>query len=275
MEITDLPPALMVLPVTGELVRVRTQRWALERWVGDDAPDLAVIWSRKPMFSVGGSRSCAELAVVDYLRGDGWDGVWVNAFSGELRARWFPAPAVGTLAEAGAPGWAAEIFGRLRAANGGKLGGFFDVFAWREPGEVRFCEVKAGRDRVTPSQRRFVEVALAFRSLEEFTIIEVGGPSRRRASRRTGHGAQSSAGQDRDGQGLVQQAGTDLLAALASAAGPDGPRTREILGDIIAAIHARMQTLQPHPSHRNILYGSTKAATASGTETRRTAARER
>ena len=49
----------------------------------------------------------------------------------------------------------------LRAANGGKLDGFFDVFAWREPGEVRFDEAKVGRrDSIRPSQRRFVKLAL-------------------------------------------------------------------------------------------------------------------
>ena len=35
-------------------------------------------------------------------------------------------------------GGAVEIFDRLRAANGGTLSGFFDVFAWREPGQVGF-----------------------------------------------------------------------------------------------------------------------------------------
>jgi hypothetical protein len=55
-----------------------------------------------------------------------------------------------------------EIFERLRAANGGKLGGFFDVFAWRPPGEVMFLEIKTAGDRVQPTQRRFVERALRF-----------------------------------------------------------------------------------------------------------------
>jgi hypothetical protein len=68
------------------LVNEMTQRWALERWDGDDPPGLATPWARKPKFSVNGSRSCAELAVVDHLRGDGWSGVWVNAFRGELRS---------------------------------------------------------------------------------------------------------------------------------------------------------------------------------------------
>jgi hypothetical protein len=67
----------------------------------------------------------------------------------------------------------------LRAANGGTLSGFFDVFAWREPGQVGFYEAKVGPDRINPTQLRFVEVALRFHHLEEFMIVEVAGPSPR------------------------------------------------------------------------------------------------
>lgn len=67
-----------------------------------------------------------------------------------------------------------EIFDRLRAANGGTLGGFLDVFAWREPGEVSFDELKVGQDRIKPTQTRFAKLALGLRHrLEQFTIIEV------------------------------------------------------------------------------------------------------
>ena len=184
MEITELPPTPFVLPMAGELVQIRTERWALERWEGEDLPGLATPWARKPKFSVNGSRSCAELAVVDHLWGDGSRGVWVNAFRGELRSEWFPAPAARTLAEVGAPQWAVEIFGRLRAANGGTLSGFFDMFAWREPGQVGFYEAKVGPDRIKPTQLRFVEVALRLHRLEEFVIVEVTGPLPRSAPAR-------------------------------------------------------------------------------------------
>jgi hypothetical protein len=184
MEITELPPTPLVLPAAGELVHLRTQEWALERWDGEDLPGLSVTWGRKPKFSVNGSRSCAELAIVHHLRAGGWDGVWVNAFRGELRTQWFPAPAARRLAEVGAPGWAVEIFDCLRAANGGTLSGFFDVFAWRETGRAAFFEVKVGPDRIKPTQLRFVETALHFRSLEEFMIVEVAGPHPRGTSAR-------------------------------------------------------------------------------------------
>ena len=113
-----------------------------------------------------------------HLRDDGWDGVWVSAYGPrELRSEWFPSPAVKTIAETGAPLWAIETFDRLRAANGGKLDGFFDVFAWREPGEVRFDEAKVGRrDSIRPSQRRFVKLALDLNHRQEqFTVINVPG----------------------------------------------------------------------------------------------------
>jgi hypothetical protein len=176
MQITECPATQLVLP-GGAIVHIATQRWALEQWEGEDPPSLATPWGHKPKFAVNGSRSCAELAIVDHLRGDGWHGVWVNAFRSELRSAWFPAPVAKTLIETGAPAWAVEAFERLRAANGGSLGGFFDVFAWREPGEIRFAEAKVGPDRIKPTQLRFVELALRFHRLEQFTIIEVAGPS--------------------------------------------------------------------------------------------------
>lgn len=175
MEITQLPATPLVLPLGGELVRITTQRWALEPWKGEDPPELPLTWARKYKFSVNRNRSCAELAVLDHLRGDGWDGIWVSAFRPqELRSHWFPVPAVKAITETGAPLWAVKIFDRLRDANSGSLGAFFDVFAWREPDEVRFDEVKVGADDINLNQRKFVERALRLHHrLEQFTIIEV------------------------------------------------------------------------------------------------------
>ena len=85
------------------------------------------------------------------------------------------AASVRTIAETGAPIWLVEIFERLVAGNGGKLGGFFDVFAWRQPGEVRFDDVKVRPNRIGASQCKFLETALRFHPLEEFTLIEVEG----------------------------------------------------------------------------------------------------
>jgi hypothetical protein len=169
------------------MVHIATRRWALDRRQGEaDPPGLPVRWARKGKFTAGGSRSCAELAIVNHLRYDGrqgvWvnrQGVWVNKFGPvELRREWFPAPAHRTLAEAGAAACAAEAFDELRAANSGRLGGFFDVLAWREPGEIRFAEAKVGTDPIKPRQRTFVKAALALYLPEAFMIVHIpAGPA--------------------------------------------------------------------------------------------------
>jgi hypothetical protein len=74
----------------------------------------------------------------------------VNAFRNELRSEWLPAPAVKTLAETGAPTWAVEAFDRLRAANGGSLGGFCDVFAWRDPARSASIRRRSARTGSSP-----------------------------------------------------------------------------------------------------------------------------
>jgi len=181
MEITKLSPKMLALPGGGNTVSIARQLWALEPWEGDDdEPELPGYWAIKGKFSVNGSRSCAELAVLHHLRASGWDGRWVSAWGERLFSEWPPGPGVKSITQAGAPRWAAEIFDRLRAANGGRLGGFFDVFVWREPGEVRFYEVKVGKDDINRNQRRFVERALGLHHrLDEFTIIEVPKPTAR------------------------------------------------------------------------------------------------
>ena len=91
----------------------------------------------------------------------------------QLRTRWFPAEGFKTISQAGAPAWAADVFNRLRAANGDRLGGFFDVFAWRDPDQIRFLEAKNAGDRVTPSQCRFLATALQFHEQSQFRVIEI------------------------------------------------------------------------------------------------------
>ena len=139
-----------------------------------------------------------------------------------------------------------------------------DVFAWREPGQVRFREAKVGPDRVKPTQLRFVELALRFHRLEEFTIIEVAGPSLRvraeaapgpatlpdTAPYRSARVAAELQGQlswpmadqlRSQRQGALRRAARDLLRELDRVAGPDDPETRLALRDVAAAVEARRE----------------------------------
>jgi hypothetical protein len=120
--------------------------------------------------------------------------------------------------------------------NGGTLGGFFDVFAWREPGQVRSCEAKADPDQIKPTQLRFVELALRFHRSAQFMIIEVAGPSLRRAPGHMPRSAWEAVEQDMrrpmpdrlrsQRQSLLRRAARDLLRELDRVAGPDEPETR-------------------------------------------------
>ena len=102
MKALELLPTRLDLP-GEESVYIATQRWALKPWQGEDPPDLGRSWARKGKFAVNGQRSCAELAVAHHLRDDGRHGIWLNSYLRELRSEWFPARAVKTLAETGAP----------------------------------------------------------------------------------------------------------------------------------------------------------------------------
>jgi hypothetical protein len=131
-----------------------------------------------------------------------------------LRTQWFPAPAARQLAETGAPSWAVATFSRLRTANGGTLKGFFDVFAWREPGQVAFFEAKVGPDRIKPTQLRFVEIALRFNSLDDFMIVEIPGPSPYRTPARQLGTTASQAAARRPVSTAPRSGGGDLPPAL-------------------------------------------------------------
>jgi hypothetical protein len=230
------------------------QQWVLEPWEGEDPPSLAEIWSRKPKFAVNGSRSCAELAIVHHLRDQGWRGIWVNSFGPrELRSEWFPAAAAKTLAETGAPRWAVEAFDRLRAANGGSLGGFFDVFAWREPGQVRFCEATVGPDRVKPTQLRVHRAGVAFpppRAVHDHRGCRAAARCARSQPRSACEAVERDtrrpmADQLRSNrQGLLRRAARDMLRELDRVTGPDEPETRLALRDV-AAVEARREDWSP------------------------------
>jgi hypothetical protein len=182
MEIIQLSSQMLTLPDGGNTVSIARERWALEPWEGDDdGSEVPGPWAIKGEFSVNGSRSCAELAVLDHLRGSGWDGVWVSPWDGKLFSEFIPGRGVKSITQAGAPRWVAEIFERLLKKNGRPFGGYWDVFVWREPDEVRFYEVKVGKkDKVNPNQHKFLERALGLdHRLEEFMIIEVPKPQAR------------------------------------------------------------------------------------------------
>ena len=249
MQVIECPPTPLVLPA-GATVQVRTLRWVLPEWPGkpDDPPGLPLTWARKPAFQVGDRCLRAEFAILDQLRQQGWHGgVWVNAFGNELRPAWFPAPGFRAPGPAGAPPWAAAVFEELRAANGGKLTGFFDVFAWREPGEVGFFEAKSAPTASVPASARSWRRPCV-PPLDQFTIIEFGrqrrparplpaGPAARHAGER---GDRAGRDRARDGgraaAGRVPKTSAAQASRMTSPARPAKSRSRPSAAPPAAAL---------------------------------------
>ena len=106
-----------------------------------------------------------------------------------------------------------------------------------------------------PTQLRFVEVALRFHRLEQFTIIEVAGPSLRGAPERRPRSAWEAVEQDMrrpmadqlrsNRQSLLRRAARDLQHVLDRVTGPDEPETRGTLRNVVAAIEARRDDWPP------------------------------
>lgn len=171
-QVTELPAMTVMLP-GGQRVALATHRWVLARWTGEaDPAGLPRIWTIKPGFMVGGRRSCAELAVADRLRREGWDAVGSRHLVAGCAATgsgpWFPHPGRGRRPRLGGPGVRAAAY-----CQWGQAQRLFDVFAWRAPGEIRFVEVKLGTDRLRATQGTFLQTALRFHRLEQFMIVQI------------------------------------------------------------------------------------------------------
>ncbi|HEY6185773.1 MAG TPA: hypothetical protein VIW67_26260 [Terriglobales bacterium] len=115
----------------------------------------------KAILDFKGEAVFAELLILRLFQMDGWSGVWVDTYRGKLRA-----------AIAGEEALPPEIqmkFDHVCAARQG----CFDVFVWKND-NILFAESKrAGRDRIRPTQVRWLEAALeAGLSVESLLVVE-------------------------------------------------------------------------------------------------------
>jgi hypothetical protein len=103
-----------------------------------------------------------ELAILRYLEKDHWKGVWVDAFHsrGGKDMLWSGMPPHG-LASPLPPNVAAK-FKAIKERNGGKLLGFFDVFAWKGEGnDYLFIEYKGKDDSPNDNELPWINAAIS------------------------------------------------------------------------------------------------------------------
>ena len=135
------------------------------------------------------------------------------------------------------------------------------MFVWREPGEVRFYEVKVGDDDINRNQRRFVERALGLHHrLEEFMIIEVLKPTARvlhgeRASDVHIQTTQPSAEARQDTDGTIADALARMKASQnASLYLGAAAEALQALGYELRASNVRKSGTKPRENHLRIMH---------------------
>lgn len=127
-------------------------------------PDvLAPTYTIKPLV-VGprGESVFGEIALAQWLREDGWSSVWVDTFHSRGRRRlfWQGMPTTSeplNLGAAPAP-WARYC--EIIAERNGRIGGFFDVLAWRGS-RVLFAEYKGPDDSPNKNEPARLDAAFA------------------------------------------------------------------------------------------------------------------
>lgn len=116
----------------------------------------------KPVVSIDQAILFGELAILRYLEKDGWKGVWIDAFhsSRSKDMLWSDMPPNGLAPPM--PTNVSEEFKAIKEKNGGKLFGFFDVFAWKGDGnDYMFIEYKGKEDSSNDNSLSWINAALS------------------------------------------------------------------------------------------------------------------
>ena len=156
-----LAPSIDQRPVTlpdGITVAIRYLRIAFSRATPNRLAEgtLPRTYTAKPLVSVNGAAMFGELAIVRWLEKDGWEGVWMDTCHG---AKFWKAMPHKSLPVALPPA-ARALYDAIKAANGGKASGTFDVMAWRN-GDFTFLEYQGEGDRSNRNEARWIAAALA------------------------------------------------------------------------------------------------------------------
>jgi len=151
-------------------VKTRLQLWPHEVTIDT--------FGGKPVLDVWGEQTFAEVAIVRIFCSDGWSARWLETYaaSGQwprVLTQWHPGGIKHCMTVSLDDPRVTEAIQSVIEANDGKSRGCWDAVAWRED-QIVFCETKRHKkDRLTETQKCWVEAALdAGFSTEHFLIIE-------------------------------------------------------------------------------------------------------
>jgi hypothetical protein len=147
---------------SGKTIAVRKHSVLFDAW---SSPPIRDTYGGKTVVNLHGEELFAELAILYLVENDGFEGVWVDTYRNRF---------LHSMAQEGCtlPAWVEARYEEIAAANGSKSG-CWDVLAWRGD-SVLFVECKRkGKDRIQPTQERWLAAAFQVGvGAESFLICE-------------------------------------------------------------------------------------------------------
>lgn len=171
IEQTSMQFPAPLTPTTVERISLSSGRTAqiakanpqFELWSGKAVADT---FGNKPILSFDGKPAFAELVILGILQSDGWSGVWVDTFHNKYRTSYWPKN------EAELPPKPQQLLQRIYEKAGSK-NGCWDVFCWKEEMYLFAESKRQGHDRITDTQRVWLEAAIECQlPLSSFLIVE-------------------------------------------------------------------------------------------------------
>jgi hypothetical protein len=147
--------------ISGKLIRLPKATPFFHRWHGDPPKST---YGGKPIISIDGSPSYAELAILRLLKTEGWNGVWIDTFRKVKRT--------GIDSYINLPNVQEQILNKIYEIASTKSG-CFDVFCWKQDG-LLFAEAKRkGHDRIRPTQIKWLSAAIEYGiSIDSLLVVE-------------------------------------------------------------------------------------------------------
>jgi hypothetical protein len=136
--------------LSGKVVKIAKATPIFKLWTGKKVTETyggkAVLnFYRKPQF--------AELGILRIFERDGWQGVWVDTYSGKFRTRYWPKNSV-TL-----PKDKESLLNSIYEAAESPYG-CFDVFCWKDKRYIFAESKKHSEDKIRDTQKRWIEAAI-------------------------------------------------------------------------------------------------------------------
>ncbi len=145
----------------GETFEVPKSMPIFHPWQGAPPEDT---YHGKAVLDFQGQPAFAELVILKSFQEQGWDGVWIDTYRRKFRTGYWGTEPLPRL-PGGAPPGVVDLFGTWSGA--------WDVCCWHGE-QVVFAESKrSAKDRIRPSQLKFLEGALRHGiSVDSFLLVE-------------------------------------------------------------------------------------------------------